>query len=140
MTLSKAHRAYFNMAKEVSKLADYPYAKIGCIAVLGHHIVSSGFNTHKSSPLQKMLNRERFSADTIHSMHAEVMCLKPLMGRKDISFKDVTLYIFRGSKNNDPMLARPCRSCEKLIRDLKIKKVFFSTYGGYASEEFYNME
>ena len=123
----------------MSKLADYPRVQIGCIAVLGHRIVSSGFNTCKSSPLQKTLNRERFFEDSIHSTHAEVMCLKPLMGRKDISFKDITLYVFRGNKDNVPMLARPCRSCEKLIRDLKIKKVFFSTYDGYASEEFYDM-
>ena len=136
----KKDKAYFNIAREVSHLSDFPKAKIGCCAVYKHKIISTGFNSQRTSPLQKKYNKYRFSADTNHSCHAEISCLKPLIGRNDINFKNVTLYIYRENKNGTPLLSRPCCSCEKLIRDLKIKKVFFSTYGGYASEEFYDME
>ena len=139
MELTKKDKAYFNIAKEVSKLSDFPRVQIGACAVYKHKVISTGYNSQRTSPLQKKYNQYRFTAETSHSCHAEISCLKPLIDRKDIDFKNVKLYIYREDKNGTPLLARPCHSCEKLIRDLKIKKVFFSTYGGYASEEFYNM-
>ena len=140
MELSKKDKAYFNIAKEVSKLSDFPRVQIGACAVYKHKVISTGCNSQRTSPLQKKYNKYRFTVETSHSCHAETSCLKPLIGRKDMEFKNVELYIYREDKNGTPLLARPCYSCEKLIRDLKIKKVFFSTYGGYASEEFYDME
>lgn len=131
---------YFKVAKEVSKLSDFPKVQIGACAVYKHKVISTGYNSLRTSPLQKKYNQYRFSVETNHTCHAELSCLKPLIGRKDINFQNVELYVYREDKNGAPLLARPCRSCEKLIRDLKIKKVFFSTYGGYASEEFYDTE
>lgn len=138
--LTKKDRAYFNIAKEVSKLSDFPGVQIGACAVYKHKVISTGYNSQRTSPLQKKYNKYRFTVDTPHTCHAEIACLKPLIGRKSINFKNVELYVYRENKNGTPLLARPCCSCEKLIRDLKIKKVFFSTYGGYVSEEFYDME
>lgn len=140
MQLTKKDRTYFNVAKEVSKLSDFPRVQIGACAVYKHKVISTGCNSLRTSPLQKKYNQYRFAVETPHTCHAELSCLKPLIGRKDINFKNVELYVYRENKNGTPLLARPCCSCEKLIRDLKIKKVFFSTYGGYASEEFYDME
>lgn len=139
MELRKSDRVYFNVAKSVSHLSDFPRVKIGSCAVYKHKVISTGFNTQRTDPMQKKYNIYRFSEDTRHTCHAELSCLKPLIGRKDIDFKNVELYIYREDKSGIPSLARPCRSCERLIRDLKIKKIFFSTYGGYASEEFYNI-
>lgn len=140
MELSKKDRAYFNVAKEVSKLSDFPRVHIGACAVYKHKVISTGYNSQRTSPLQKKYNQYRFTVDTPHTCHAELSCLKPLIGRKDIKFENIELYVYREDQSGTPLLARPCCSCEKLIRDLKIKKVFFSTYGGYASEEFYDME
>lgn len=139
MRLTKTHRAYFEAARSVAQLSDFPRIKIGAVATYKHRIVSSGFNSRKTDPLQKKYNVYRFEEETPHCVHAELICLKPLIGRDDIDFRHVDLYIHRSNKDGAPLLARPCRSCEKLIRDLKIRKVFFSTYGGYASEEFYDM-
>lgn len=140
MELSKTHRAYFEAARAVAQLSDFPGVKIGCVVSYGHRIISSGFNSMKTDPLQKKYNIYRFSEDSKPSIHAETMALKPLIGRKDIDFKNVTLYVYRESKYGEPMLAKPCKSCEKLLRDLKIHKCFFSTYGGYVYEEYYDAE
>lgn len=140
MQLSKTSRAYFEAARAVSQLSDFPKVKIGCIITYGHRIISSGFNSIKTDPLQKKYNIYRFSGDSLPSIHAETMALKPLIGRRDIDFRNVAIYVYRENKYGVPMLARPCKSCEKLLRDLKIHKCFFSTYGGYAYEEYYDTE
>ena len=135
MYLSKTHRAYFEAAKAVSKLSDFPRVKIGAVAVYKHHVISSGFNSIKTAPVQKEYNLYRFSEDTPHCLHAEVSCLKPLIGRKDIEFKHVDLYVYRQTKSGIPSLARPCKACMKLIAELGIRNIYYSNNGGFSHEE-----
>ena len=136
MKISKSHRAYFEAAKAVSKLSDYKRVKMGAVAVYNHRIISSGCNSDKTDPLQKKLNIERFSEDAKHSVHAELKCLKPLMEDKSIDFSRVSLYVYREFKNGDLALARPCKSCEKLIKSLGIKKIYYTGNGSYIAENF----
>lgn len=135
MELTKKDKAYFNISKEVSKISDFPRIKIGCCAVYKHQIISTGFNTQRTAPIQKKYNKYRFSDDTRHSCHAEISCLKSLVGRKDIDFKNVTLYIYRAYKNGELALSRPCPSCMKLITDLGIKHIYYTNSGGFSHEE-----
>lgn len=134
MKISKRHRAYFKAAEAASELSNYERYSLGCIAVYRHTIISSGYNSHRTHPLQKKLNIHRFPEDTKHKLHAEVACLLPLIGRKDINFNEVSLYIFRRHKNGDLALARPCKSCMHLIKELGIRNIYFSNEGGYSHE------
>ena len=135
MTLTKKDKAYFNVAKEVSKLSDFPRIHIGCVAVYRHKIISSGYNALRGDPIQKRYNIYRFTDDTPASVHAEVICLKPLIGREDINFKYVDLYVYRQYKNGELAMSRPCDSCFKLIRDLGIRNIYYTNSGGYSHEE-----
>jgi deoxycytidylate deaminase len=135
MELTKKDRAYFNIAKEVSKLSDFPRVQIGTCAVYKHKVISTGCNSQRTSPLQKKYNQYRFTVDTNHSCHAEISCLKPLIGRKDIDFKNIELYIYREYKNGQPGIARPCPSCMRLISELGIKHIYYTNSGGFSHEE-----
>ena len=135
MDLTKKDRAYFNIAKEVSKLSDFPRVQIGACAVYKHKVISTGCNSMRTSPLQKKYNKYRFTVETPHTCHAETSCLKPLIGRKDIDFKNVDIYIFRSYKNGNLGLARPCESCFNLIKDLGIRNIYYSNEGGFSHEE-----
>ena len=135
MRLTKAHKAYFEAAHSVAQLADFPRIKIGAVAVYKHRIISSGCNSLKTAPLQKKYNIYRFAEDTPHSLHAELSCLKPLIGRHDIDFKNVELYIYRSIKGNELALARPCPSCMKLITELGIRHIYYTNNGGFSHEE-----
>lgn len=135
MELSKKDKAYFNIAKEVSKLSDFPRVQIGACAVYKHKVISTGCNSQRTSPLQKKYNQYRFTVETSHSCHAEISCLKSLIGRKNIDFKNIDLYIYRAYKNNEPALARPCQSCMKLISELGIKHIYYTNSGGFSHEE-----
>ena len=136
MELTKSHRTYFKAAKAVSELSDFNRVRMGCVAVYSHRIISSGTNSTKTNPLQKKYNIHRFDVDCGHTLHAESQCLLPLVGRKDIDFSRVSLYIYREHKDKTLALARPCKSCERLIRDLGIKKVYYTGSGSYIFENF----
>ena len=135
MKLTKSHKAYFKAAKAISELSDFPRVKIGCCAVYKHKIISSGCNSMKTNPAQKRLNAHRFNADTPATIHAELSCLLPLISRKDIEFRDVSLYIYREFKSGDLALAKPCASCDALIRSLGIRNIYYTGNQSYVSEE-----
>ena len=135
MRLSKSHRSYFKAAKAVSELSTYKQHHLGCVAVYGHTIISSGYNSNKTNPTQKKLNACRFTEETPHTLHSEVSCLLPLMGRRDIDFSRVQLYIWRNHTDGTPALARPCKSCMHLIKELGIKNIYYTNDDGYSHEE-----
>ena len=135
MGLTNTHKAYFEAPRAIAQLSDFPRVKIGAVAVYKHHIISSGCNLVKTSPLQKKYNIYRFSGDYPHSLHAETSCLKSLIGRKDIDFKYVDLYIYREGKNHELALSRPCPSCLRLITELGIRNIYYTNNGGFSHEE-----
>lgn len=136
MELSKSHRAYFKAAKAVSEMSEFKQHRIGVVAVYRHKIISSGYNSYITNPLQKKYNRFRFDTDmTLHSKHAELDCLLPILNRRDIDFSRVSLYIYRQHKSGAPGIARPCESCFNLIKDLGIRDIYYSTEGGFSHEE-----
>lgn len=130
--------SYFNISKEVSKMSSYRKAHVGCIAVLNHRIISSGTNNYKSEPIQQELNKIRFIDDNralcIHSAHAEVRCLKPLLS-ENIRMRNIKLYVYRELKSGIPALARPCASCMKLIRDCGIRYIYYTGDNEYYRED-----
>ena len=134
MQLRKKDRVYFNIAKSVSKLSDFPRVKIGSCAVYKHKVISTGFNTRRTDPMQKKYNVYRFTEDTKHTCHSELSCLKSLIGRKDINFKDVDIYIYRQYKNGGLALSRPCPSCMKLITELGIRNIYYTNQDGFSHE------
>lgn len=135
MTFGKSHRAYFEAAKSASKLSDFPRVKIGAVVVYKHKIISTGHNTRRTEPIQKKLNIYRFTDDANHCAHAEVAALKPLIGRKDIDFKNVELYVYREYKNGALAMSKPCASCNALIRSLGIRYIYYTGNQSYVYEE-----
>lgn len=128
----------FKKAENISELSDYKRVHIGCIAIYKGQVISVGYNTNKTHPIQKKYNKFRKSDDgefvvPLPSLHAEMMCL---LGIKDmgINFSKVKLYIFRKNLNGEIAMSRPCAACMKAIDDLGIKEIHYTTTGGFAKE------
>ena len=132
--MTNKQKSFFEAAKAVSEMSSFDRVHIGCVVTYGNHrIISSATNSNKTHPLQKKLNKERFDIDSHHSLHAEVSALLPLM-KENIDFSKVEIYTHRNFKDGRYAMARPCPSCMKLIRQLGIKKIWFTTEDGYACE------
>ena len=135
--MTKKQMIYFNVAREMSRLADYKKFGIGCAVVYKHRVISTGYSSNKTDTLQSRYNIYRPTKRYCPAkMHAETMALKPLMNRKDIDFKNVEIYVYREIKNGDPAMSRPCKSCMALIKDLGIRYIYYSTDGGFSQEKF----
>ncbi len=134
--LSKKDKSYFRAAKAVSELSDFKRIKMGCALVYKHRIISSACNSQCTHPIQQRLNKERFEEETPAKLHSEVNCLLPLLKNKDIKWRDCELYVYREYKRGGLAMSRPCASCQKLIKELGIRTVHYTTDGGYATEEF----
>lgn len=127
---------FFRLAKNVSELSDYPTHHLGCVVIYKGKVISSGFNCNKTHPIQRVYNRERFSEDSSpHYLHAETHALVNLINDRDIQWNKVVLYNFRAKKDGSYGLSRPCKSCMRLIRDLGIKQICYTTEDGVAGEE-----
>lgn len=132
---------YFKHARNIAKMSDYPRHKIGCIVVYDNKIIGMGFNSKKTHPLQKVYNVERFSCDnTPHCMHAEVHALAGLIHNKAINWKKVSIYNYRETKDGCLAMSKPCPSCMKLIKDLGIKDIYYTSNDGYVYEKIVDME
>lgn len=133
---SKTCRAFFNVAKQISKLSDYSRTKtkIGCVVVYKHRIISTGYNSDKPHPLQAKYNSRRFSVEAVHKLHAETSALIPLIHDKNIEWGKVKVFNYRELCDGSIAMSRPCKSCMAMIKDLGIKDIYYSTADGYAYE------
>jgi len=126
---------FFMAAKKAAEMSTFRKFHTGCVIVYKNDIISSGFNSNKTHPLQKEYNKARYDVDnTPHYMHAEIHALTSLLNDKDIDWKRVHVYVYRPLKNSSCGLARPCSSCMKLIRHLGIRNIHYTTDDGYAHE------
>ena len=129
---------YLDMAKEASKNSDFTKHHLGAVAIYRGSLLATGCNSCKTSPLQKKYNHEReymveASFANTNSTHAECACLSKIR-YLDIDFSKVKLYVYREHKNGVKALARPCPACQKMIKDIGIKEVWFTTENGYGYE------
>ena len=134
---------YFKFARNASLCATYTGSHrfspmIGAIAVYKGTIVATAWNTNKTSPLQARYNVYRFSADTPDKAHAEVSLVQKLRWKfgDSLDWSKVTIYLYREYKDGKLAQSRPCPSCMTLLKELGIKKIYYTTEDGYAEEKF----
>lgn len=134
---AKRINRYLDMAKDVSKQSNFPQHRLGAIAIYKGSLLATGCNSTKTSPKQKSYNRLRgwdVEASNAHNtIHAEMACLSKIR-YLDIDFSKVRLYVYREHKNGVKAMARPCPACQKMIRDMGIKEIWFTTENGFGYE------
>lgn len=128
-----------NLADDIE--SDRPYGRIKVVAfiVYKNKILSFGVNSEKTSFYQYKM---RCKADVDNSKfiydktHAEIAAIKKISP----SFNDwnhVEILICSKKKDKTFRLSRPCPICERAIRDLGIKKIYYTnTYNGITKETF----
>ena len=114
MASEKTIKKFLMKARHASQLSDFPRQKLGAVMVLGNKIITDGYNTSKTSPVQKEYNKYRnFAYDTLNNggIHAEMMCLLRTRYMNDIDWSRVCIYIYREKKDGMIGLAKPCEAC-----------------------------
>lgn len=130
MTKSKG----YDLARQASLKSDFGRCETGAVAIYGNKILAYGWNSNKTSSLQAKYNSRtnRFDGYNYKSaVHAEMMVVNKIKFL-DIDFSQVRIFVWRGKAL--PMLSKPCKACERAMRDLGIKKVFYTGVNSYISE------
>lgn len=130
-------RKGYELARKASLNSDSAPHKLGAVAIYNNKVLAYGWNSKKTSSLQAKYNCERGFDGYAYpsSIHAEMMVISKIR-YLDIDFKDVKLFIWRGKHN--PRLSKPCAACEKALRDLGVKHIFYTGDDSYI-EEHYNL-
>lgn len=133
---------FFKAAKKCAEQSNYngaSSAKIGAVAVFRRTIIAQGRNQDKTHPLQQRYNIYRYNVNGNHyypsKMHAEMELISKIR-YLDINFSEVEIYVYRETKSGQKAMARPCAACTKALKDLGIKKVFYTTNEGYCEERY----
>lgn len=137
------YQHYLDIAAECAEFSTYTgpnSVKIGCIAVYHGAVLAKGCNSDKTHTMQERYNYLRYNVQREpryypSKIHAETETLNRIQ-YLDIDFTKVVLFIYREHKDGTFALAKPCSSCEKLIRDLHIGKIVYTIDNGYAVEKF----
>lgn len=144
--LTKRDYEYFDMARKIAQESTFDNFHLGAVIVYKGRVISTGCNSHKSHPMQKKYNKKyrhfnRSSKMINDSIHAEMSCLVNIPKCVDLNldYSKCKVYIYRISpgKRLQVGLARPCEACMNALRDKGIRKIYYTTDGGFAMEELY---
>lgn len=136
----------FKAARKASKNADYTGAngvQIGCVAVYKGTILAKGCNSDRTHPMQERYNRFRYKNVGNRYLpakcHAETAVISKLKNL-DIDFSKVKIYLYREYKNGKLGPSAPCPSCEKMLMNLGIRTIFYTTDYGYEKRKILRLE
>lgn len=135
---------YFKFAKQASMESTYRGSHnfspaIGAVAVYKGSIVATACNSNKTSPLQAKYNVYRFrDANTLDKAHCETILVQKLRWKFGVSldWTKVHIYLYREYKDGRLGPSRPCPSCMAMLRELGIKKIYYTTEDGFVEEKF----
>lgn len=128
---------YFELAKQACKFSDNKQHQLGAVITYKGRILSTGYNTNKTNPVQEQYNKFRgYDVTTAkNSLHAEISAILKCKDMK-IDWNKANIHIYREHKNGVKALAKPCKACEKAIKDLGIKNIYYTIECGIAHEKF----
>jgi len=95
--------------------------RLGAVLTKRNHVISTACNNmNKTHPVQAKASKLPFSI----GIHAEV---RSCIGIPLCDLENSNLYVARVLRNGNLGISKPCSSCERFIREVGIKKVFFTT-------------
>ena len=138
------NKRFFKFAREAALRADYRGSKnfapaIGGVAVYKGSIIAEAWNMNRTSPLQMRYNKYRFAAEYYPAKtHCETALVQKLRWKfgDNIKWDKVEIYLYREYKDGSLADARCCESCYKMLIDLGIKRIFYTSSHGYIEERF----
>lgn len=113
---------YENVLRCLASFSNHKQHKVSCIIVKSGNVVGTGYNIVRTSPKSDHIFRQ---------VHAEFRALS----EAGENAKGSIAYIFRQHKNGSLAIAKPCGSCEDLLKENGVKKVIYSFDGIFNTEK-----
>ncbi len=86
-------------------------------------VISYGYN---------QMERQCYKGKSIHSLHAEIDCLRKCRPIRDIMKRNYTLVIVKVSRNKNDIFydSMPCKHCKQFLQGLNFKSIYCSNDEG----------
>ena len=95
--------------------------RLGAVLAKKNRVISTGYNDmRKTHTLMQKYNRDKSWAP---GLHAEV---DACIGVPAADIEGADLYVVRILKSGRLALAKPCRICRRFIKDVGIRRVYYS--------------
>lgn len=95
--------------------------RLGAVLTKRNHVISTACNNmNKTHPIQAKASKLPFTI----GIHAEVRCC---IGMPFCDLDNSTLYVARILRNGHTAISKPCNSCYSYLREVGVKRVFFTT-------------
>jgi tRNA(Arg) A34 adenosine deaminase TadA len=120
-----SHNTLLRIALEEARKSDHQH-RVGCCIFNKNTILSRGFNVALMSRKKLAPRFRRWP----NSVHAEVAAI--ISARADLHGADI--FIIRINKSEELLLARPCNHCMSYLQYVGIKRIIYSTKGGFEEE------
>ena len=134
----------FKLAKNASEFSDYSRKNvhIGAVVTYKNKVVSIGWNTNKTHPCQMKYNkyrehgneREYISNEHEPCIHAEIMALQHATRSFNGDLSKCNIFVYSEKKDGSTRLTRPCKACSKMLKDLNVKNIYYTTENGWQFE------
>lgn len=112
------NKKWFRAAKKESEKSEYKL-QVGAVVIKGGSLISSGYNEVRYCSVGS-IKYTKFK----ESLHAERSALSK-MNKEDVS--GCSIYIYReGVTTKKPAMSKPCPQCFHMIKELGIKKIYFT--------------
>jgi deoxycytidylate deaminase len=117
MTLSKNEQAFLSVARYfATKSASNK--RHGAVVVKSGRVLGTGYNKNKNNPMA--VSPEHIK--THCSRHAEVEAIRDA----NWNVEGAVLYVARVNNQGQDRNSKPCRICQVVINETKIKKVIYT--------------
>ena len=117
---------YFSLAKNASKFSDFDRQHLGAVIIYKGRVLSVGWNSTKTAPIQKSYNRLRgYDVETAkNSLHAECSALIKCKDM-DIDWGRASVFVYKRLKVGVKQKC-PVPSLRKMIKDMGIKNIYYT--------------
>ena len=130
--MNKTRQKHIARALLASAESDYKRVNIGAVVAFGKKVVSTGWNGHKSHPMQELYNRLSGRLAPRNACHAEMAAIVKA-GQRDLS--GATIYVGRYDMLGRLAMCRPCRACRLAMERRGIKDVVYTSRQGVMHEK-----
>jgi len=103
------------LAKKLALKSTHPRHKMSCIVFKRNTLLSFGINAIKTHPKSK---------DPHHMIHAE---LNAILDIDERDLDGASVLVYRERRCGGCGMAKPCQSCEAMLKAVGVKEVYYTT-------------
>lgn len=110
----------FKKAFETAEHSPFLQHRVGAVVVKKGRVLSTGYNEIRWN--------QRLRKENIHAEESAIV--KLLQARRLSSLHGADIYVSRITPGGRSGIAKPCPTCQNLIKAVGIRRIFYTTDGG----------